>query len=328
MTRTDLTSVQLSDLLRTMIRIREFESNVEKLFEAGKIPGFTHLSIGQEAVATGVCAALRVDDWLTSTHRGHGHTIAKGAKTDRMMAELFGKRTGYCLGKGGSMHIADFSVGMLGANAIVGGSLPIATGAALSAKIKGTDQVAVAFFGDGASNRGTFHESINFAAVFKLPVIFLCENNGYASTTPLEYGTAVTDIAKRATSYDIPGVIVDGNDVLAVYEATVTAVERARAGEGPTLLEAKTYRWRGHYVGDPQEYRDKEGHKQQVDPIQAFSRYLIEEGVLSPTALEEMRGDIEQELIEAIDFAETSPYPEPEEALNELFLSETDSMYA
>ena len=216
-------------------------------FHAGNIPGGVHAYIGQEAVAVGVCAALRRDDKITSTHRGHGHTIAKGADMKRMMAELFGRSTGYCHGKGGSMHIADFSVGMLGANGIVGGGLPIATGAALAAKLEGSDRVAVAFFGDGASNEGAFHGSLNLASIWKLPAIYVCENNRWASGVPSTYALSVPDVAARAVAYDIPGVTVEGTDVLAVYEVAAQAVQHARSGGGPTLMECKTYRWRSSY---------------------------------------------------------------------------------
>ena len=274
----------LCRLYRTMVTIRFFEQTVEKHFLAGEIPGFVHLYIGEEAIATGVCANLTPDDYIASTHRGHGHSIAKGADVSRMMAEIFGKKTGYCKGKGGSMHIADFSVGMLGANGVVGGSFAIATGAALATKMLEQKRVAVAFFGDGASNRGTFHESANLASIWKLPVIFLCENNQYASTTPYRSSTSVEDIADRARGYGMPGVVVDGNDVFAVYEAAKAAVERARGGGGPSLVEAKTYRIKGHFVGDPELYRSKEEVQEifaKTDPISQFERQVSSEGSLS-----------------------------------------------
>ena len=254
----DFSKEQLLDFYRTMYTIRRFEENVNNLFLAGEIPGFVHLYIGEEAIATGMMANLSPKDYITSTHRGHGHTIAKGADLNRMMAEIFGKSTGYCKGKGGSMHIADFSIGMLGANGVVGGGYNLAVGAGLAAKLSGTDQVSVCFFGDGASNRGTFHEGMNMAAAWKLPVVFVCENNQWASTTPYRTTTSVENISDRAIGYGIPGVVVDGNDVFAVYEAAQAAVERARDGGGPTLLEAKTYRIKGHFVGDPEMYRTKE----------------------------------------------------------------------
>ena len=237
---------QLVEMYRRMLTIRHFDQRAVEEFHAGNIPGVVHAYIGQEAVAVGVCTALRRDDRIVSTHRGHGHTIAKGADIQRMMAELFGRSNGYCHGKGGSMHIADFSVGMLGANGIVGAGLPIATGAALAAQLEKSDRVALAFFGDGASNEGAFHGSLNLAAIWKLPVIFVCENNRWAVSVPASYALSVDDVAARAAAYNIPGVIVDGTDVLAVYEVTAEAVQRARAGAGPTLIECKTYRWRTH----------------------------------------------------------------------------------
>ncbi len=246
----------LLSLYRTMLTIRKFEMLAGELFAAGKIPGFIHLSIGQEGSSTGVCSVLRPDDYLTTTHRGHGHVIAKGGDLKRMVAELMGRKTGYCKGKGGSMHIADFSLGILGANGVVAGGFPIIVGAGLSIKLRRTDQVAVCFFGDGASNRGPFHEALNMASIWKLPILFVCENNCYASTTKTSYACSVIDIAARAKGYGIPGVSVDGNDVLAVRSAATEAVARARKGEGPTLLENKTYRRRGHFEGDPQRYRD------------------------------------------------------------------------
>src|ERR1700687_4268260 len=246
----DLGKDLLLDMYRSMTRIRLFETQVRDLATANEIPGFVHVSIGEEASATGVCAALRKTDRITSTHRGHGHLIAKGGRLDKMMAEIFGKRTGYCKGKGGSMHIVDYSLGILGANGIVGGGLPIATGSALGAVIAGKDDVTVGFFGDGASNEGTFHESLNLAAVWRLPVVFVCENNGFGEFTPMETVTSVKDIAVRAQAYAIPGHIVDGNDVFEVYHYASEALARARAGEGPTLLECKTYRWEGHVVGE------------------------------------------------------------------------------
>ena len=308
-------------LLTTMIRIRAFEARVEELFLAGQVAGSVHLYIGEEAVATGVCSALRPDDYLTSTHRGHGHAIAKGARLDRMMAELFGRRTGYCKGKGGSMHIADFSVGMLGANGIVAGGLPIAVGAGLSVKMRQSGQVVACFFGDGATSRGTFHEALNMAAVFRLPVLFVNENNQYASTTPASYGVSVEDVASRAAGYGIPGVVVDGNDVLAVREGTLAAAERARAGEGPTLLECKTYRWRGHYVGDPEQYRGKEEvlRWRERCPIRRFQKLLMENGTTQQAEIDEVSRRIEEEIAAAEQFAQESALPDPDEALDDLF---------
>ncbi len=308
---------------RTMYKIRTFERRIEEFSMKGDIPGFVHLYIGEEAIATGVCANLTHQDYIQSTHRGHGHTIAKGAQVDRMMAELFGKKTGYCKGKGGSMHIADFSVGMLGANGIVGGGFTLATGAALAEKIKKTNNVSVVFFGDGASNRGTFHEALNMAAVWKLPVIFVCENNEWASTTPYLTTTSVKDISDRAVGYGIPGEIVDGNDVLAVYEASGKAIERARKGEGPTLLEMKTYRIKGHYVGDPQMYRTKEEVDQRFeenDPIRRFEEYVLKEGILSENEMKAMVVEVVGEVDKAVEFALESPFPDVEELYNDLYV--------
>jgi TPP-dependent pyruvate/acetoin dehydrogenase alpha subunit len=269
---------------RTMVTIRQFETLAGQLFAAGKIPGFIHLSIGQEASAVGVCSCLRADDYLTTTHRGHGHMIAKGADLNKMVAELFGKKTGYCKGKGGSMHIADFSLGILGANGVVAAGLPIIAGAGFSIKMRRTDQVAVCFFGDGASNRGPVHEVMNLAAVWQLPIIFVVENNQYASTTSQLDACAVEDICRRADGYNMPGIAVDGNDVLRVRQTTLQAVARARHGEGPSLIENKTYRVKGHFEGDPQKYRSAEeikGWQDQRDPIRQFADFLTEQNVLT-----------------------------------------------
>ena len=297
----------------TMVKIRNFELTVEKFFFEGEIPGFVHLYIGEEATATGAMANLRKTDYIQSTHRGHGHTIAKGADLKHMMAEIFGKSTGCCKGKGGSMHIADFSVGMLGANGIVGGGFNLAAGAALAQKMMKTDGVSVVFFGDGASNRGTFHEAANMAAVWKLPMIFLCENNQWASTTPYLTTTSVADISDRAQGYDMPGVIVDGNDVFAVYEAAKELVERARCGEGPAILECKTYRIKGHFVGDPEMYRTKEEVQQvleETDPIPRFEKKVLEAKIMTEKELEDIRTKVQKDLSEALEFARTSPEPE------------------
>ncbi|MGB9686850.1 MAG: thiamine pyrophosphate-dependent dehydrogenase E1 component subunit alpha [Rectinema subterraneum] len=317
-----LTQEKKIKLLETMIRIRTFEIKVEELFLNKKIPGFVHLYIGEEAIAAGVMANLRVDDWITSTHRGHGHAIAKGAKTDRMMAELFGKKTGYCKGKGGSMHIADFSVGMLGANGVVGGGFNIAVGAALSAQIKKTDQVAVCFFGDGASNRGTFHEALNLASIWKLPVVFVNENNQYASTTPVSYGLSAKHVSDRAKGYGIEGYIVDGNNIAEVYNAASYLIGQARAGKGPALLECLTYRVKGHYVGDPERYRTREEVQKMVnerDPIQTCKKRFLDSGITNEAGIAKLYAEAEEEISAAVRFAEASPLPEPEDALDDLF---------
>ncbi len=309
-------------LLRTMVRIRSFETRVEELFLNQKIPGFVHLYIGEEAIATGVMANLRKSDWITSTHRGHGHAIAKGASIDRMMAELFGRKTGYCKGKGGSMHIADFSVGMLGANGVVGGGYNIAVGAGMSSMIKKTDQVAVCFFGDGASNRGTFHEALNMAAVWKLPVLFVNENNQYASTTPTSFATSCAHVADRAKGYGIEGYTVDGNDVREVYNAAAALVDGARKGKGPAILECLTYRIKGHYVGDPERYRTKEEvqkHFIEDNPITRYFAYLEKSGVIDAAGLKVLEVEAAAEVARGERFAEESPLPEKEEAFDDLF---------
>jgi len=309
---------------QTMVTIRQFETQAVELFAAGKIPGFIHVSIGQEASAVGVCSCLRGNDYVTTTHRGHGHMIAKGADLKKMMAELFAKKTGYCKGKGGSMHIADFSLGILGANGVVAGGLPIATGAGFSIKMRKTDQVAVCFFGDGAANRGTVHEAMNMASIWKLPIIFVVENNKYASTTPQRYACSVSDICSRAAGYNMPGVAVDGNSLLKVRAAALEAVQRARAGEGPSFIETKTYRLRGHYEGDPQKYRTEaevEAWKTKKDPVKGFADFLTQNKMLTKELNQQICSDVESELKEAIMFADQSPSPEPEAALEDLFVS-------
>jgi pyruvate dehydrogenase E1 component alpha subunit len=314
---------QLLEMYRKMAMIREFDRRAVEEFHAGNIPGVVHAYIGQEAVAVGVCTALRRDDKIVSTHRGHGHTIAKGADITLMMAELFGRSNGYCHGKGGSMHIADFSVGMLGANGIVGAGLPIATGAALAARLEKSDRVAVAFFGDGAANEGAFHGSLNLASIWKLPAIYVCENNHWAVSVPASYALSVEDVATRAVAYSMPGVTVDGTDVLAVYEAATQAVRRARAGEGPTLLECKTYRWRIHSEqrGNPADPRPHEEAElgRQHDPIASFGAKLLGQGVTTAAALEQLDREVKEAIEAAIDFAKASPFPKPEDALLDVF---------
>jgi len=306
-----------------MCRIRLFEETVEKHFLNGEIPGFVHLYIGEEAIATGVCANLTKSDYIESTHRGHGHTIAKGADVNRAMAEIFGRKTGFCKGKGGSMHIADFSVGMLGANGVVGGGFNLAVGAALGIKMQERKDVSVVFFGDGASNRGTFHEGANLAAAWNLPVIFVCENNKWASTTPHGSQTSVENISDRAVGYGMPGVIVDGNDVFEVYEATKKAVERARQGGGPTLIEAKTYRIKGHFVGDPELYRTKEEVKEQFeknDPIKRFEMKVLEEKWMTEKELAAIKEEEEELIKKSIEFAKSSPFPDESELFEDLYI--------
>ena len=318
---------KLLSFYRTMQTIRLFESRISELYARGTIPGLAHLYIGEEAVAAGVCAALRPDDYITSTHRGHGHVIAKGAELNLMMAELYGRRTGYCKGKGGSMHIADMNMGILGANGIAGGGLPIAVGAGWSAKWRGTDQVTVCFFGDGASNNGTFHESLNLASLHRLPVVFVCENNLYGISVCQLKHQPITDIATRATSYDMPGELVDGNDVLATHAAANKAVQRARAGEGPSLLECKTYRWRGHHEGDPNQgerYRTKEEIAGWVEkcPIQRLARKLINEKVATRKGLEAIDREINAAIDAAVEFAAQSEFPTVSEMHEDVYVSE------
>ena len=320
----------LLGLYRKMVTVRQFETMAGEHFAAGEIPGFIHLSIGQEASSVGVCSCLRSDDYVITTHRGHGHMIAKGADLNRMTAELFGKKTGYCKGKGGSMHIADFSIGILGANGVVAGGLPIITGAGLSIKMRKTDQVAVCFFGEGATSRGPVHEAMNMAAIWQLPVLFVVENNQYASTTPMELSCSVTDLCSRAAAYNMPGEKVDGNDVLAVRKATTAAVKRARAGEGPTLLENMTYRLKGHFEGDPQKYRTVEEVEswQEKDPIERFASLMAEKKYLSRKLVDQILEEVRAELDEALTFARNSPFPEPEDALTDVYSNTQRGNYA
>lgn len=311
-------------LYETMCTIRKFEECVKHDFLAGEIPGFTHSYIGEEAIATGVCAALRDDDVIESTHRGHGHCVAKGADVNRMMAEIFGKKTGLCQGRGGSMHIADFGIGMLGANGVVGGGYNLATGAALAFKnVLKTDQVAVVFFGDGASNRGTFHEAMNVASAWKLPVIFVNEMNCWASTTPYRTTCNVENISDRAAGYHVPGVVVDGQDPFAVYEAAKTAVERARAGEGPTFLECKTYRIEGHFIGDPELYRKKEETMKifhDTDPLKKFREKMAAMGDLVTAAeCDAIDAKCDAKIVEAKKFAMESEYPDESEYMKYVY---------
>ena len=312
---------KLLDMYRTMARIRHFEERVAREFAEGNIPGSVHLYIGEEAVATGAIAHLRKDDYILSTHRGHGHLIAKGGKTDRMMAELFAKKTGYNEGKGGSMHIADVDIGMLGAMGIVGSGIPIATGAGLSAKMRGTDQVTICFFGDGAANIGRFHEGINLGAVWKLPVVYICENNLWAVSVPTSLSLPIRDVADRAAGYGIPGVVVDGMDMMAVYEVAGEAVARARRGEGPTLIEAKTYRYRGHFEGDSGAYRTPEEIEEWLkkDPIKNFKEKLVKTRVLTEKKANEIDQEITREMDKAVQFAKESPFPKPEEVLDNVY---------
>jgi len=312
---------RLSALYRTMRMIRRFEERVVELVNRDEIPGVTHEYVGQEAVATGVCHALRPDDVITSTHRGHGHILAKGGDPRRMMAELMGKATGYNRGRGGSMHIADLSLGIYGANGIVGAGSPIACGAALAAKLRGSDGVAVAFFGDGGMNQGVVHEALNLATIWRLPVVFVCENNGYAISAPISQMAAVARLADRAAGYGMPGESVDGMDILAVHAATLRAVERARSGGGPTLLECVTYRFVGHFTAEKArgiKYRTDEeiAEWRKRDPVVTYPAWLRQEGICDPAQVD---AEVEAVLEEAIAFARQSPFPAAEEALEGMY---------
>ena len=311
----------LLDIYRKMVAVRTFEETAADLYLKGQLPGFLHVYIGEEAVAAGVMAHLTPQDMITSTHRGHGHAVAKGARFDIMMAELFAKKTGYCHGKGGSMHIADLDLGMLGANGIVGGGVPIATGAGLALKMKGTDRVTVCFFGDGGSNTGAFYEGVNLAAVWNLPVVFVCENNQYAESTPRAMHQKVKYVSDRSAAFNIPGETMDGMDVFEVYQKAGEAIDRARAGKGPTLLEARTYRFMGHFIGDPQPYRTKEEVEEwkQRDPILVFRRRMLGEGKVSAAELDAIDAAIKKEIEAAVEFGRTSPEPDVETALQDIF---------
>ncbi len=309
----ELSAEQLRSILATMYRIRAFEEKVDELFMRGEVHGTTHLSIGEEGTAAGALAALREDDYITSTHRGHGHCIAKGADLDLMVAELLGKETGYCRGRGGSMHIADVKTGNLGANGVVGGGIPVATGVGLSLQLQQSAGVCLCFFGDGAANEGTFHESINMAAIWDLPVIYLCENNQYGMSMSTKRSMRNETIAQRATAYGIPGVRVDGNDVFAVYDAVYSAAQRARAGEGPTLIESLTYRYKGHSKSDQNRYRTRDEIRewQKRDPIQRFLGVLLERSIVNEQEIKQSEQEAYQAIEDAYQFALNSPNPDP-----------------
>ena len=315
----------LMEMLRRMLRIRHFEERVIQMVERGEIVGAAHSYIGEEAVAVGACLALRDDDWMTGNHRSHGHPIAKGGDVKKAMAELLGKRTGYCKGKGGSMHLADFSIGILGESGILASAIPTAVGAALGSQLQGNDRVAVSFFGDGASNEGAFHESINLAAIWKLPVIFLCENNQYAVTSSFKKMVASENISDRAASYNIPGVLVDGQDVLAMHEAVSHAVERARSGQGPSLVEGRTYRYYDHSLGMNRivraSYRSDEEmeHWKQRDPIDIHKKLLLSQDFATQAEIDQMEDEVKKQIDEAVEFARESPYPDPSELFDDMF---------
>lgn len=319
---TSFSSERLKTMLYDMMLIRSFEETVEKLFQQGKIHGTMHLCIGQEATAVGACVPLTNEDKITSTHRGHGHSIAKGTNVKGMMAELLGKETGYCKGKGGSMHIADLDVGNLGANGIVAAGLPLGTGAALTSKMKELGYVVLCFFGDGSTNEGAFHESLNLASIWDLPIVFFCENNLYGMSGSIKEMTNIENIAERGSSYGIPSETIDGNNVLAVVEATRNAVERAKNGEGPTLIEAHTYRWRGHSRSDARKYREREEEKewrQNRDPIALFKEQLLEGSVITEEEFIQMDKRVKAEMDEAVEFAENSKEPSLESLEEDIF---------
>jgi TPP-dependent pyruvate/acetoin dehydrogenase alpha subunit len=311
----------LLDLYSQMALIRAFETRVAELYRDGEIPGFVHTSLGQEAVAVGVCAALRDDDYVATTHRGHGHVLAKGADLEGMMSELFAKATGLCGGKGGSMHIADPARGILGANAIIGASMPLATGAGLSSKLLGQGRIAVAFFGDGAVNQGTFHESLNLAAIWDLPVVFVCENNQYSEFTDSRTMTRVPVVAERAAAYGVHAGTADGNDVEGVLAVAQDAVARCRSGHGPALVEFETYRWHGHYEGDQQPYKPDAEAKlwQGRDPLVAASTTLVERGKATDESLAAVRAECDERVAAAVDAARLAPEPEAQEVFAHVF---------
>lgn len=315
----------LLNFYEEMWRIRKFEMKSKECFTKGMLAGNIHLSIGQEGSMVGATKALEERDFLTTTHRGHGHSIAKGADTKIMMAELFGKETGYCKGKGGSMHIVDTTLGILGANGIVGAGIPIAAGSALASVVNGTDEVTMCFFGDGASNQGTFHEAINMAATWKLPVVFICENNQYGVSTDIRRIINTDTISVRAKAYDIPGETIDGDDVLLVYEKVKEAVEYARSGKGPVLIEILVYRWEGHYCGDPASYRPKDylTEAEEKDPIMNLRKKLLSMGVKEET-LKEIEEKLDLEIEEATKFAEQSKYPDPSEAFTDVYAMDNE----
>ncbi len=321
---------KLVHMFTQMLSIRYFEEAILYVYSHGWMPGLAHLYIGQEAVAVGVCENLREEDYITSTHRGHGHLIAKGGDLKKMMAEVMGKRDGYCRGKGGSMHIFDFSLGILGANGIVAGSIPIATGAGLSSKINHEGKVTICFFGEGASNQGAFHEGINLASLWHLPIVYVCENNLYGISVHQRRAQNIEDVAVRAKAYGIPGEVVDGNDVLAVYEVAQDAIGRAHSGAGPTLIECKTYRWGGHHVGDPgTAYRPKEEVEEWKAkcPIKRFKKYLSEKKILTDEEIAGIEKKVRGQVDEAVQFGRQSPYPEPEEALGDVLVSAGSAVY-
>ncbi|MGJ7919034.1 thiamine pyrophosphate-dependent dehydrogenase E1 component subunit alpha [Neobacillus sp. LXY-4] len=317
----NVAEAKLIDLYKQMWVIRFFEEKVDEFFAKGMIHGTTHLAVGQEASASGACAVIEEIDKITSTHRGHGHCIAKGADVNRMMAELFGRTTGYCKGKGGSMHIADVDKGNLGANGIVGGGLPLAVGSALTSKMKNQGYVTLCFFGDGSTNEGSFHEAVNLASIWKLPVVFICENNQYGMSGPVKEMVNIEHIAERAGSYGIPGKVVDGNNIIEVMNEVYDAVAYARSGNGPTLIEAKTYRWKGHSKSDAKKYRTREEEQEwrAKDPIARLANLLISEGIFTNEDADRLRQEAKKEIEESVVFAQNSPEPGLETLMEDIF---------
>lgn len=311
----------LMEMYRRMVRIREFELAAMDLFKRGQVKGAIHLYIGQEASGVGVCLALRKEDLIAGTHRSHGHNLAKGADPKRMMAEILGKETGYCKGRGGSMHIAAFETGSLGALAVVGSGIPLAVGAALAFQMRGEDRVAVPFTGEAGSNTGNWHEGLNMASVWNLPVVFVLENNHYGVSTNIEDVVKVKDLSQRALAYGIPGIRVDGFDVVAVYRAALQAVERARRGEGPTLLVTESYRFEGHYAGEPEVYRTRAEVKEyrKKDPIPRFRNDVVNDGLAKPAVLDAINAEIKQEIADAVQYARQSPEPDPSTAMEYIY---------
>jgi pyruvate dehydrogenase E1 component alpha subunit len=320
----ELRKDELINIYSTMIRIRRVEEKLMEVFATGVIPGFIHVSIGQEAVAVGICSALRKDDCIANTHRGHGQALAKGIDLKGFMAEIYGKRNGVCKGRPGSMHIAEKASGILGSNGIVGGGMPLAMGNAFASQYLNDGRVTVCFFGDGASNEGTFHESLNLASLWNLPIIFCCENNEWAQFTPIEKYIKIEKISERGVAYGMPGISVDGDDVLAVYDAAKKAVTRARKGKGPTLVECKTHRWFGHFAGDKQKYRSPEEIEtvRKNDPILRFQKRLVEGNILDQKDIDAIEQRIRREIDDAVKFSEESPLPEPDELFNDVYREE------
>ncbi len=318
----ELSEEKMLKMYQDMLEIREFERKVDYFISHGDITGTTHLYIGEEAIAVGAINAAEEKDYISSTHRGHGHSIAKGVNVKEMMAELFGKITGSCKGKGGSLHIVDSDTNNLGANGIVGGGIPISVGAALAAQMQGNDEVILSFFSDGAMNQGAFHEAVNMASVWDLPVVFICENNQYGMSTSVEKAFNIQDLSARAKAYNIPGVKIDGNKIMEVYEVVQEAVERARKDGGPSLIVAETYRWKGHSKSDAKVYRTKEEEKEwkDRDPIAQFEEELKEQGILDEQKIEDIKKEVDEKIEAAVKFAQESPFPDKEDIYDDVYV--------